>query len=373
MSLAHYSVATIDSPEFLNLEPLDLNPLMSKCEIKVLYVGANRNGSVISKDVAEKMGKTLRGAPIVGYFKEEKEDFTDHGDKITLEDGEIHFECITKPYGFVAPDAEVWFKKFLEIGENGEQVEREYLMTSGYLWTEQFPEVQKIFDEDGRPQSMELDRDKVDRYWAVDPKSGIDFYIINDAIISKLCILGDNVEPCYEGAAITKPEISANFSLDSNIFAKSLFAMFRDLAFVMKKDQPQVKVYSQEKYSALEDRYNELNTKYSALDQDYQALVEFKNKVEDQQKDDLIAKFYMLSDEDKKDVLENKRQYSLDDIEAKLAVICYRKKVNFDLSSDSKNDDKQTEKNTVTIDFNDNTNDSTPDWIKAVEDVQKRI
>ena len=48
----HQSVATIDSPEFLNLQPLDINPLMSKCEIKVFYIGANRNQTFITEEVA---------------------------------------------------------------------------------------------------------------------------------------------------------------------------------------------------------------------------------------------------------------------------------------------------------------------------------
>ncbi len=47
--MMHQSIATINSPEFINLQPLDINPLMSKCEIKVLYVGANRNNSFITK------------------------------------------------------------------------------------------------------------------------------------------------------------------------------------------------------------------------------------------------------------------------------------------------------------------------------------
>ena len=71
----HQSIATIASPEFINLQPLDINPLMSRCEIKVLYIGDNRNRSYISKDVAREMSKTLRGAPIVGYFKEDTQDF----------------------------------------------------------------------------------------------------------------------------------------------------------------------------------------------------------------------------------------------------------------------------------------------------------
>ena len=84
--MMHQSIATIDSPEFINLQPLEINPLMSSCEIKVLYLGQNRNHSYITKDVATEMAKTLRGAPIVGYYKEEKEDFADHGEKIIFDD-----------------------------------------------------------------------------------------------------------------------------------------------------------------------------------------------------------------------------------------------------------------------------------------------
>ena len=53
------------------------------------------------------MAKTLRGAPIVGYYKEEKEDFRDHGEQVIFDDEGIKFNCLTKPYGFVSPDAKV--------------------------------------------------------------------------------------------------------------------------------------------------------------------------------------------------------------------------------------------------------------------------
>ena len=48
----------------------------------------------------------------------------------------------------------------------------------------------------------------------------------------------------------------------------------------------------------------------------------------------MIASFYMLSDEDKKDVVANIDTYSLDDIEAKLSIICVRNKVSFNLDDD---------------------------------------
>ena len=56
--LKNTSMATLSNPEFINLQPCDINPLMSKCEIKVLYVGENRNGSYITKEVATNMAAT---------------------------------------------------------------------------------------------------------------------------------------------------------------------------------------------------------------------------------------------------------------------------------------------------------------------------
>ena len=80
MSLKNKSeIDVISNPEFINLQPLDINPLMSACQIKVFYLGHNRNGSYINKQTAEEMAKTLRGTPIVAAYNENKEDFGDHG------------------------------------------------------------------------------------------------------------------------------------------------------------------------------------------------------------------------------------------------------------------------------------------------------
>lgn len=100
-------VSTIDNPEFINLAPSDISPLISTCEIKVFYLGHNRNWSYINKETALKMAKTLRGTPIVAAYREDKEDFGDHGHVIHIEDGEISFSVKTIPYGFVSPDAEI--------------------------------------------------------------------------------------------------------------------------------------------------------------------------------------------------------------------------------------------------------------------------
>ena len=153
----YQSIATIRDPEFINLQPNDINPMMSKCEIKVFYLGKNRNSTAIDKPTAQAMAKTLRGAPIVGYYRPDKGDFFDHGDQVIYDGEGIHFQNLTKPYGFVAPDAEVWFQEFEEYDENGQSVLRTYLMTTGYLWTGQYQEAQQVFMDGGKPHSMELD------------------------------------------------------------------------------------------------------------------------------------------------------------------------------------------------------------------------
>lgn len=227
------SVAMISEPEFINLEPDALNPGISKCEIKVLYLGENRNGSFIDKNTAIQMANSLPGCPIVGAYNEEKEDFGDHGEVITIEDGEIHFSCKTIPYGFVSLDAQVWFQKFNDTDPFGNEIEREYMMTTGYLWTKQYKEALKVIQE-GKGQSMELDSETLDGRWATNNKTGIDFFIINDAIFTKLCILGDDVEPCFEGASITSPEISKNFTKNKEDFQNTLYSMMKELKFALQ-------------------------------------------------------------------------------------------------------------------------------------------
>lgn len=462
MSLAHKSIATIKSPEFINLTPLDINPLMSACEIKVFYIGQNRNKSFISKQVATQMAKTLRGAPIVGYYKPDKEDFTDHGEEITIDGDGVHFKNNTKPYGFVAPDAKVWFKDFEEEDDFGNSVIRTYLMTTGYLWEGQFEEAKKVFEDDGKPHSMELDEKSLKGHWATNPNNNMEFFIINDAIFEKLCILGDEVEPCFQGSGVTAPDVSTTFSLDDN-FKHTLFTMMEELKYALeggntmakvaeasvnetvttvepevtteftenqvnenesssseqaptsefKKDDEEDKKEKEnpseneddkkdedngggtsdsdddsadeekkddeedkkKKFTVLEQEYNELQTSYASLKEEVEELRTFKKKIEDKEKDDLIKDFYMLSDEDKKDVIEHKSEYSLEDIKSKLAVICFEKKVNFNLDTSSENEESTVEEDenpVTTFDIKATEDSTVPEWVKAVESAMNR-
>ena len=466
----YMSVSTISSPEFINLEPLDVSPFISKCDIKVFYLGKNRNGSVINKDTAIEMAKTLRGNPIVGYYKKDKEDFFDHGKEIKIDGEGVHFSSLTRPYGFVAPNANVWFQDFEDHNPDGSIVLRTYLMTNGYLWT-QYEEAKQVIEEGGKPHSMEIDEKTLDGYWTNDFNSGKEFFIINDAIFSKLCMLGDDVEPCFEGSSITPSQTSANFTLDKQ-FTKTLYTMMKELQetlqggkskveeqnkdtldFEAQKDaeapvqetetkaaeaeapaveeptpeapaveetpaaefeknednsvessasenevnieEPSVefekkeeekeeskeenkedsdekqddnkeddeKKKAKEDYSLLKTEYDNLVTEYNTLKDELIQLREYKAAKENEAKDALIAEFYMLSDEDKKDVIENKTSYSLDEIKSKLAVICYDKKINYTAQ------EKETATNPLDeVNVNIQSVDSTtPEWLQAVD------
>lgn len=420
-------VETIDNVQFVEMNDSDFSPLVSKCTIKLVYVGQNRNGSYMSKDTLIKMAPTVRACPIVGCYRDEIEDFGDHGHVVTIEDGEIKFACKTRPYGFVAPDARVWFQNFIDVDEFGNEIEHEYMMTTGYLWTGQFPESQQVIDE-GKGQSVELDEETLDGHWANDSKSGMDFFIINDAIFSKLCILGDDVEPCFEGASVTAG-VESNYAEDTE-FAHTLYTMIKQLQEIVdvneggvimpeqealgevkvatdfvagsgdtkdtkidtkdskaeKEDkapseekaepatehatQNDKKEQAQEEVAAEKEKKEEqtdAKKRECALDEpaaepvaapvveatvaeadeapvsstfaleeenkelraELEALREFKRSIENKEKDELIAKYHMLSDEDKADVIAHKEEYTLEQIDEKLALIYVRNNVDF--------------------------------------------
>ena len=223
--MKHQSIKLETPCEFINITPI--NPLISKCQIKVCYVGdePNRNRSIISKETAREMANSLPGSPIVGFYNESNGDFEEHNRIIDISNGKFEIKDTTRPYGFVDLGAKVWFQKFLDDGVN----EHEYLMTEGYLWTGQYPECKRIIEQ-GNNHSMELDEGTLDGTWTKDNNGKPQFFIINEAIISKLCILGEECEPCFEGSSITKFSLSFDDS-----FKNELYSMMNELKELLKE------------------------------------------------------------------------------------------------------------------------------------------
>ena len=524
----HKSVKLSTPCEFINVQPL--NPLISKCQIKVCYVGEqpNRNKSVITKEVATKMANSLPGSPIVGFFNEDKKDFEEHNRTIDIHNGQFEIKDATRPYGFVDLNAKCWFQKYID----DDSVEREYLVTEGYLWTGQYPECKRSVEQ-GNNQSMELDNKRIDAYWTKDENGKPEFFIINEAIVSKLCILGDDCEPCFEGANITKEEQVVSFSLGES-FKEQLFSMMQEIKDLLVENKGGAQVFTtyavkigdslwnalynhthenysieavceegEQKFAILKDtegkfsrlnfslaedgavtfaeevteieytsaeepqfaladveafetefkkkeeedkkaaenkkdedsadksdktdnsnsdnksegdkkdssegddnkddkkddedekkkkakysleeipEYVELSTKFSELQTKYDALVKendslksqmeplvkFKADAERKDKEDLIKSFYMLSDEDKKNVIDNIDTYSLHDIESELSILCVRNKVSFVEENKDQNDDPTVYNLGGSIEDD----AATPAWVKAALETAKTL
>lgn len=425
----HISIPIANTLEFINAT--EISPLISKCQVKVCYVGQNpnRNGTVITKKVATEMGRKLPGSPVVGYFNQATNDFEGHNKEISLRGGgNIEVLDTTKPYGFVPTDAKVWFQKFDDEG-----VEREYLVTECYIWTSAYPESQRLF-EHGNNQSMELNKETQKGFWAKDNNSGSRFFIYNEALIEKLCILGESVEPCFEGA-----QFKTEFSLENmEELRTTMFSMLNELQKTLNKggshetmdenkktlgtpedpnfeakkqpedenkknpggnpapednkpkdgdnkpadnnkEEPKKKYNLDEvteytellgKYETLQGEFETLKQEKSDLETEVTSLREFKLTADRKEKQSMIDGFYMLSDDDKKDVVEHIDTYSLDDIEAKLSIICVRNKVNFNLNNNNEQDDNQPK---GLFNLENPADDNVPEWIKAVRETAKKL
>ena len=420
-----------NSIELINITPV--NPLISKCQVKVCYVGdePNRNRSIITKEVARDIANSLPGSPIVGYYNEEKGDFEGHKRTLAIQDGKIVMKDETRPYGFVDLHAKVWFEKFLDNG-----IEHEYLMTEGWIWTGQYPESKRIINQ-GNNQSMELDDKIIDAYWTKDYNGKREFFIINEAIISKLCVLGEDVEPCFEGSAIYK---EVKFSLDED-FKTKMYSLMEEMKNMLEggasemdneilnqeeevltpaeepvaeepvaeeptaetdpipatveeegavepvaeeepaaEEEPIVPTYNladvveyQElmvQYGDLETKYNDMVSQMSTVKDELETLRSFKATVDKKEKENMIKSFYMLSDEDKKDVVENIDTYSIDEIEANLSIICVRNKVNFNLEDDI---GEEVDNEPTTYNLNDCASDLVPAWVKSLQSVAESM
>ena len=491
------------SIELINIIPF--NPLISKCQIKVCWVGpeANRNKSIITKEVATEMANSLPGSPIVGYYNEVTEDFEEHNKIIEISNGKIKLKPMTKPYGFVDLNAKVWFQKF----EDYDGITREYLVTEGWLWTGQFPECKRVIEK-GNNHSMELSEEYLDADWTKNINGKREFFIINEAIISKLCILGEEFTPCFEGSDIGAPKIE--FSLEED-FKQQMFSMMEEIKSMLEKGGKSMyttyaveigdslwrtlydyliakypgqdewcskyriegiyeeggqkfailqdsattdyfrlnfelneengfaaseelvaveKTFTPSNQFSLEDyeafvtsyaaekkeenkdeeicpecgkpisectckkddeeekkkdynldeipeyieavknlneltaQYNELKASAEVAAEELKVLKEFKAAIDKKEKEEMINSFYMLSDEDKKDVIDNIDNYSLNDIEAKLSILCVRNRVSFNL------DDDNNQKDPISYGLNndDDSDSNMPEWVRAIKD-----
>ena len=155
---------------------------LTKQRCRLFYRGKNRNGSFITDEFAEKLIKTIPYAPVKGIYDISEDDYTDHGAARSL--GRI--------YGVVPVDYNFAWEKHMD--DDG--VEREYACVDVLVYTGLYTEAEKI---SGKAQSMELYSPSVKGSWQT--IDGMQYFVFEEGSFLGLQVLGQDVEPCFEGAA----------------------------------------------------------------------------------------------------------------------------------------------------------------------------
>lgn len=164
------------------------NDVLSKARCRIFYKYGNRNGTYITDEFADKLLSSVAYTPVKGIY--DGDDFTDHGEDNS--EGKI--------YGIVPENPNVTWEK--HVDEDG--VEREYACVDVLIFSELYEEAKDIVS---KAQSMELFRKTLKYHQAV--IDGQKWFVFDDGCFFGLQVLGEDVEPCFEGAAF--------YSLKENI------------------------------------------------------------------------------------------------------------------------------------------------------------
>jgi hypothetical protein len=155
---------------------------LSKARCRVFYKYGNRNGSYITDEFAEKLIKTLPYTPVKGIYDNFNDDYTDHGAK--RNEGRI--------YGIVPENPNHTWENHVD----GDGVERTYLCVDVLIFTALYKEAAMVLE---KPQSMELYEPTLVGDWKVIDNQ--EWFVFEEGSFLGLQILGDDIEPCFEGAA----------------------------------------------------------------------------------------------------------------------------------------------------------------------------
>ena len=139
---------------------------ISKARCRIFYKYANRNGTYITDEFAEKLLSSIPYTPVKGIYESFEEDYTDHGEKRS--EGRI--------YGIVPENPNFAWEKHLD--EDG--VEREYACVDVLIYTGLYAEANLIA---GKGQSMELYAPSLKGEWKI--INGKKYYVFSDG-----CFLG---------------------------------------------------------------------------------------------------------------------------------------------------------------------------------------
>ena len=162
-----------------------LTPTLGLCRARIFYKGLNRNGSYITDEFAEKLIQTLPYAPVKGIYDGETADYGGH--RYDSPRGQV--------YGVVpgADKLDFAWQEHLDV----DGISRTYATCNVILYTAIFDEAKKIPE---KGQSMELYPPSIQGEWSKDFNNQ-EAFVFTDGCFLGLQVLGDKVEPCFEGAS----------------------------------------------------------------------------------------------------------------------------------------------------------------------------
>ena len=118
-----------------------------------------------------------------------------------------------------------------------------------------------------------------------------------------------------------------------------------------------------------EEQFNAMNNELESLRAEVVELRNFKLKIENQQKQSLIDSYFMLSDEDKQEIIDHMAEYSYDDIKAKLAIMYVEQNVDF-TKVDGQSDDEPSPEMTFSLE-DETTTEQLTDLQRALRNASK--
>lgn len=176
--------------------------------LRIAYTGENRNGSSISKEAFERALPSLYNVPVVANYSIEDNSIGGHDmGVIKNNEGQLRLINYTDPLGVVPESA----KQFFDTVEEDDGTIHNYLYTDVLLWKRQ-PVYSKIKEDGITDHSMEIT--------VKDGHIEDGVFVIDDFEFTALCLLGDDVTPCFESSSL------AVFSAD---FKKQMSEMMQDL------------------------------------------------------------------------------------------------------------------------------------------------
>ena len=218
----------------------DYNEVLSKARCRIFYTGANRNGTYITKEFAERLVTTLPYVPVKGIYDTMKDDFTDHGRE--RYEGRI--------YGIVPENPNFAWEEHLDI----DGVERTYACADIFLFTGLYK--QEAFDIIGKSQSMELYVDSIEGEWQF--IEGKKYFVFTEGRFLGLQALGEDYEPCFEGASFYTLIDSVKTLMDdlegTDIFQKQNLGGEKHMNFKLSDNQKYNMLWT-----LLNPRFNEEN------------------------------------------------------------------------------------------------------------------